>query len=140
MRRVLLFVLLSFVVVLSAQTRSYRVPFHTVKGMILLDAIVGGKPASLLLDTGANNTILSPSTAGIDAVQLRALQATRAGAGAEGDYITREVDLRLAYQGPSIRSPCASTISAASRHSSVCRVAAAVRLMNRVTLKRYVAE
>lgn len=78
------------------QPRTFRAPFHTVCGMILLDGVVGGKPASLLLDTGANNTILSPNAAGLDAVQLRALQATRAGTGAEGDYTTREVDFRLA--------------------------------------------
>lgn len=65
--------------------------------MILLDATVAGKPASLLLlDTGANNTILSPQAVGLATVQLRALQATKAGTGAEGDYVTREVDLRLA--------------------------------------------
>jgi hypothetical protein len=80
------------------QPRTFRVSFHTVQGMVLLDAIVGGKPVSLLLDTGANNTILSPNAAGVDAVQLRALQATRAGTGAEGDYMTREVDLMVEGQ------------------------------------------
>ena len=62
--------------------------------MILLDATVNGKPAVLLLDTGANNSIVSPQAAGLTAAQLRSLQATQAGTGAEGDYI--EVDPRLA--------------------------------------------
>ena len=74
----------------------FRVPFHTVHGMILMDAVVDGKPASLLLDTGANNTIVSPQAVGVATVQLRALQATQAGTGAEGDYVIREADVRLA--------------------------------------------
>lgn len=76
--------------------RTFRVPFHTVHEMILLDATVNGHFASLLLDTGANNSIVSPQAAGVTAVDLRALQATSAGTRAEGDYITLEVDLGLA--------------------------------------------
>jgi predicted aspartyl protease len=76
--------------------RTFRVPFHTVNGMIFLDATVDGHHAALLLDTGANNSIVSPQAAGITAVQLRTLQATTAGTGAEGDYTIREVDLQLA--------------------------------------------
>ena len=53
------------------------------------------KPATLLLDTGGNNTILSPSAAGVGGVQLRALKATRAGTGPKGGFIVREADLRL---------------------------------------------
>ena len=86
-----------FAGVVSAQERhqTFRIPFQTVNGMILLDAVVNAKPASLLLDTGAKNTIVSPQAAGLATVQLRSLQATKAGTGAEGDYITRDVDLRL---------------------------------------------
>jgi len=76
----------------AAQTRrTFRIPFRTANGMILVDATVNGHPASLLLDTGA---ILSPQAAGLATVQLRALQATSAGTGAEGDYTTREVALQ----------------------------------------------
>lgn len=83
--------LLLFASVASAQEQplTFRVHFHTVRGMTLLDATVAGKPAALLRDTCANNTIISPSAAGADGVQLRALQATRAGTGAEGDSIVR---------------------------------------------------
>jgi hypothetical protein len=90
--------LLTFILasVTSAQThRTFRVPFHTVSGMILVDAIVNGHPASLLLDTGANNTILSPQAVGLATVQLRALQATGSGTGAESDYVARKVALQL---------------------------------------------
>lgn len=64
--------------------------------MIPLDATVNGKPTSLLLDTGANSSIISPKPAGLTAVQLRALQAAQAGTGAEGDAVIREIDLRRA--------------------------------------------
>jgi predicted aspartyl protease len=86
--------LLALASVTAAQPhRTFRIPFHTVSGMILLDATVNGHPASLLLDTGA---ILSPQAAGLAAVQLRVLQqATSAGTGAEGEYVAREVALQL---------------------------------------------
>ena len=94
LRRLLLAVAFTlFASTVHAQT--FRVPFHTVNGMILLDAQVNGKPAALLLDTGANSTIISAEAAGLAAVQLKALLATKAGTGAEGDYIAREVDLKL---------------------------------------------
>jgi Aspartyl protease len=83
------------VAAVAREGETYRVPFHTINGMILLDAVVDGKPASLLLDTGANNTIISTQAAGLATVQLRSLQATKAGTGAEGDCITRDLDLRL---------------------------------------------
>lgn len=44
----------------GASTRTFRVPFHTVNGMILLDATVNDNTAKLILDTGSNVTIVSP--------------------------------------------------------------------------------
>ena len=53
-----LVVVLFLAVSLHAQEhRTFTVPFHTVDGMILLDGQINGKPATLLLDTGA----MSPS-------------------------------------------------------------------------------
>ena len=72
------------------------IPFHTVNGMILLDATVNGKPAVLLLDTGANNSIVSQQAAGLATVQLRALQANQGSTGSSGDAVPRTIDLRLA--------------------------------------------
>jgi hypothetical protein len=43
--------------------RTHRVPFHTASGLILLDATANGKPASLILDTGADFTLISPEAA-----------------------------------------------------------------------------
>lgn len=76
-------------------SRTFRIPFHTVNNMILLDATVNGKPASLLLDTGADATILSPQASGLSTVKLRALTATKT-TGANGEYVKSRVDLRLA--------------------------------------------
>jgi Aspartyl protease len=91
----LLLALFLFAGIASAQPRTFRVPFHTVNGMILLDATVNGKPAVLLLGTGADSTIISAEAAGLAAVQLKVLLATKAGTGAEGDYVLREADLKL---------------------------------------------
>ena len=81
---------------LAQQTaKTHRVPFHTVNSMILLDATVNDKPAVLLLDTGADFTLISPQASGLSAAKLRALTATKT-TGANGDYVKSRVDLRLA--------------------------------------------
>jgi hypothetical protein len=52
LRRLLLVLFLA--VPLQTHAQTYRAPFHSVNGMILLDAQVNGKPAVFLLDTGSN--------------------------------------------------------------------------------------
>ena len=52
-----------------------------------------GKPAVLLLDTGADNSIVSPSVAGI-AAKLDALKPEKT-TGASGGYTKAKIDLRL---------------------------------------------
>ena len=74
--------------------RVYRVPFHSINGMILLDGQVNGKPAVLLLDSTANNSLFSPEAAGVTA-KLRGPSATNT-TGAAGEYARGRVDLRLA--------------------------------------------
>jgi len=65
--------------------------------MILLDGQVNDKPATLLLDTGADNSLISPEAAGLTAVKVRTLTANKT-TGANGDYGKGRVDLRLAEQ------------------------------------------
>jgi hypothetical protein len=109
----LFLVLLLFAGIASAQPRTYRIPFHTVNGMILLDATVNDKPATLLLDTGADFTLISPQAAGL-AAKLDALRATNT-VGASGEYIKGRVDLRLAERHWIDRAVLVMDLSEASK-------------------------
>ena len=73
---------------LAQQTaKTYRVPFHSVNGLILLDAEVNGKRATLLLDTGAGRTVVSLASAPL--LQWRSNEALH------GKAVQVKVDLRL---------------------------------------------
>lgn len=61
----------------------------------MVDATVNGKPAVLLLDTGADFTIISLEASGLTTVKVRALTANKS-TGANGEYVKSRVDLRLA--------------------------------------------
>jgi hypothetical protein len=63
LRNAVPFAVLTLAIPLHAQT--LRVPFHTANGMILLDGQVNGKAAVLLLDTGADFTVISPEASGL---------------------------------------------------------------------------
>lgn len=93
--------------------RVYCVPFHTVNGLILLDAAVNDKPAVLLLDTGADNSIVSPDAAGIKA-KLDALKPEKT-TGAAGDYAKTKIDLRLEKRHWIERSILVMDLSEASK-------------------------
>jgi Aspartyl protease len=81
--------------------------------MILLDAEINHKPAVLLLDTGANNSIVSAQAAGMKA-KLEALRPTGT-TGAEGAYIKGNVDLGLASRTFLSREVLIMDLSDASR-------------------------
>lgn len=76
----------------AGEGKTCRISFHTVNGMVLLDAEVNGKPAVLVLDTGSGKTIISAELAGIDG---RRLQQLKFGLSPEGRYVKTEVELRL---------------------------------------------
>ena len=90
-------VVLLLAVSLSAQERRFRVPFHTVNGLILLDGQWNGKPAAFLLDTGANDSVVDDRAAGLDGLKLDALRSTGS-ARAEGACAVREVNLSLEHR------------------------------------------
>jgi hypothetical protein len=78
---------LVFCLSIHAQERkTYTVPFHVVHGLILLDGQINGKPAVLLLDTGANNSVVDYRAVGFNSLKLDALRST-GNAGAEGGCI-----------------------------------------------------
>ena len=96
----------------------YRVPFHSVNGMILLDAEVNGKPAVLLLDTGANSSIVDVHSAGFDGLKLDALRSTGR-AGAEGTCAIWEARLSLEHRSWLNRRMCVMDLSDVSRRMGV---------------------
>ncbi len=77
-----------------AQERGYILPFHTVNGLILLDAKVNGKRAVLLLDTGAIHSIVDKQSAGLGNLALHELDSM-GGIGAAGNCSAREVHFTL---------------------------------------------
>jgi len=62
---------------------------------ILIRAEVNGRPALLLLDTGANRTVISPELAGVPAEELRAARFRDSSPGLHAEYTFREASLRL---------------------------------------------
>lgn len=76
---VLLALLFAGVVTAQEQHRTFTVPSHSVNGMILLDVSVNGKPAVLLLDTGANNSIVDGSLCRIREPKTRRAAVDRQG-------------------------------------------------------------
>jgi hypothetical protein len=94
--------------------RAFTVPFRTVNGMILLDGQINGKPVSLLLDTGANNSVVDYRAAGFDSLKLDALRSTGS-VGAEGACIVREVKLSLEHRSWFGRRVCVMNLSDASK-------------------------
>jgi len=62
--------------------------------LILVDAKVNGNPATLLLDTGANNTIINAKIYGN--VQAPRVELTSKGPGIVGNALRLRVDLEIA--------------------------------------------
>lgn len=69
-------------------------PFRSVHSMILVDAKVNGAPATLLLDTGANNTIINATLCG--SVHAPLVEPVSKGPGVIGNSLRMRVDLEIA--------------------------------------------
>jgi Aspartyl protease len=72
------------------------VPFRTVQSMILVDARVNDNRATLLVDTGANHTIVSPKAYGNAQFQVRNLHRNDRGLGMQGDAMRLRANFALA--------------------------------------------
>ena len=68
-------------------------PFHSVHSLILIEAKVNGAPATLLFDTGANNTIINAKLCGN--VPAPPAELTGKGPGIVGNALRLRVDLEL---------------------------------------------
>ena len=99
--------MLLFAGVASAQeqSRTYRVPFRSVNGMILLDGQLNGTPALLLLDTGARVSIADVHDAELEGLKLDPLRP-RGSVGAEGTCVAWEVRLSLEHRSWLTRRVC----------------------------------
>lgn len=80
----------------GSQPRAVRIPFRTAQSMILVDGKVNGNPATLLLDTGADRTIISRKAYGSVQFRLQQLRRNSHGAGVSGGSIPLRADLVIA--------------------------------------------
>jgi len=87
---------------------------HSFNGMILLGGQVNRKPAALLLDTGANNSVVDYQAAGFGALKLEALRST-GGAGGRGSLRRPRSEVSLEHRSRLNSRVCVMDLSDASR-------------------------
>lgn len=95
-RTLLLFALLLTPILDGANSRAVRVPFRTVRSMILIAGKINDKPVTFLLDTGSNSTIISTTSYGPSQFLLRRAQRNLDAAGISGESVCVPVNLTLA--------------------------------------------
>ena len=79
-----------------AQRRIVTVPFRSVNLYILVEASIDGRPVTLLVDTGANKTILNARSIG--RMQLPVSQPVNQGAGIIGNALRLQMDVEIAHR------------------------------------------
>jgi hypothetical protein len=79
-----------------APPRMVAVPFRSVDSFILVDAKIDGVPVRLLVDTGANKTILNAKS--FCRVEMQVSKPVNRGAGIVGNALRLRVDLEIAHQ------------------------------------------
>jgi hypothetical protein len=80
----------------SGKADFVTVPFRTAQSMILVDARVNDNRVTLLLDTGANHTIVSAKAAGVPQYQLQGLHGKDRDPGLTGDSLRVRATLEFA--------------------------------------------
>ena len=93
--------LLFFIILLTppqglAKPRVVGLPFRCVDSFILVDAKIDGTPVRLLVDTGANKTILNAKS--FLRVEMHVRKPVNRGAGIVGNSLRLRVDLELANE------------------------------------------
>ncbi len=79
----------------SAHSEIVTVPFRTAESMILVEARVNDNRVMLVLDTGANNTIVSPRAYGSLQFKLRGMHNNETGPGLRGDAVRLRANVAL---------------------------------------------
>jgi gag-polyprotein putative aspartyl protease len=79
-----------------AQPRVVAVPFRYVDSFILVDAKINGTPVRLLVDTGANKTILNAKS--FCKAEMHVSKPVNRGAGIVGNALRLRVDLEIAHE------------------------------------------
>jgi predicted aspartyl protease len=80
----------------SAHSGIVRIHFRTVQSLIVVEGKVNGNPATFLLDTGANRTIISARSYGNARFDLQRMPRRNGGAGFNGYSLRRLADVALA--------------------------------------------
>jgi predicted aspartyl protease len=88
-----MFLLAVLVLSATAQSIGFREP--QLRRVMMVEAVVNGKPANLIVDTGADQTVVSPELAGLNQVDLVTAAFSSRGAGLRADAIVQEADLKL---------------------------------------------
>jgi gag-polyprotein putative aspartyl protease len=78
-----------------AQPGTVRIPFRTVQSLIVVEGRVNGNPATFLLDTGANRTIVSTRIYGNVRFELPRMPRRQGAAGLVGYSLRRAADVGL---------------------------------------------
>ena len=83
--------------VLPCQAGEQELSFelHGRMHVILVEASVNGRPVTLILDTGATNTMLTQQAAGMSSLQLQLSRFANREPGIRGEAVWGEVTLRL---------------------------------------------
>lgn len=96
LRRWVLFILLTMTPQALADPRVVALPYRSVNSFILVEAKINGSPVLLLVDTGANRTILNVKS--FCESELRVSRPVNRGPGIVGNALRLRVDLEIAHQ------------------------------------------
>jgi len=80
---------------IPAHSGTVRISFRTVQSLIVVEGKVNGNPATFLLDTGANRTIVGTNVYGNLRFEPQRMHRREPGAGLVGYSLRRSADLEL---------------------------------------------
>jgi predicted aspartyl protease len=99
-RPIVLFLLLAS----TAASIAQDLPYKEVRRAMLVEAEVNGRRAKLIVDTGADHTVLSSEMVGMNDADLAAGRFAAGGPGFHGDAVVREAEVKLSSRRFIIRA------------------------------------